>query len=52
MPHGTESIDIYERAGLHVAGMFPVTRDATRRIIEYDCLLVRSATPTASPTGS
>ena len=49
MPHWTESIDMYERAGLHVAGMFPVTRDATGRIIEYDCLLVRGATPAASP---
>ena len=45
MPHWTESIEMYERAGLHVAGMFPVTRDATGRIIEYDCLLVRSAAP-------
>jgi FkbM family methyltransferase len=42
MPHWTDSIDAYERAGLHVAGMFPVTRDREGRIIEYDCLLVRS----------
>jgi FkbM family methyltransferase len=41
MPHWTESIDAYERAGLYVAGMFPVARDGNGRIIEYDCLLVR-----------
>lgn len=44
MPHWTESIDTYERAGLHVAGMFPVTRDARGRVVEYDCLLVRKTT--------
>jgi FkbM family methyltransferase len=42
MPHWTESIATYENAGLYVAGMFPVTRDdATGRVIEYDCLMVR-----------
>jgi hypothetical protein len=42
MPHWTESINAYERAGLFVAGMFPVTRDRAGRVIEYDCLLVRN----------
>ena len=46
MPRWTEAIDTYERAGLHVAGMFPVTRDGDGRIIEYDCLLVRNTTTT------
>jgi FkbM family methyltransferase len=40
MPHWTENISIYERAGFGVAGMFPVSHDSDR-IIEYDCLLVR-----------
>ncbi len=40
MPHWTESISAYERAGFGVVGMFPVTRDAGR-VIEYDCLLAR-----------
>lgn len=40
MPHWTESISIYEKAGFGVVGMFPVNRDSGR-IIEYDCLLVR-----------
>ena len=40
MPHWTESISNYEKAGFGVVGMFPVTRDAGR-VIEYDCLLVR-----------
>lgn len=42
MPHWTESISIYEKAGFGVVGMFPVTRDSDR-IIEYDCLLIRVA---------
>jgi FkbM family methyltransferase len=41
MPHWTESISIYEKAGFGVAGMFPVNRDAGQRIIEYDCVLTR-----------
>jgi FkbM family methyltransferase len=40
MPHWTEVIEVYERAGLHISGMFPVTRDGSR-VIEYDCLMVR-----------
>jgi FkbM family methyltransferase len=40
MPHWTDAIGLYERAGLHMAGMFPVTRDGGR-VIEYDCLLIR-----------
>jgi FkbM family methyltransferase len=40
MPHWTESISIYEKAGFGVVGMFPVNRDSDR-IIEYDCLLIR-----------
>jgi hypothetical protein len=45
MPHWTHSIGVYERAGFNVCGMFPVNRDAEGRVIEYDCLLVRSAAP-------
>lgn len=40
MPHWTESIAEYERAGFSVAGMIPVSWDS-RRVIEYDCLLTR-----------
>lgn len=40
MPHWTEGVALYERAGFGVVGMFPVTRDAGR-VIEYDCLLQR-----------
>ena len=42
MPHWTESIATYERAGFAVAAMFPVNHDAAGRVIEYDCVLVRS----------
>jgi len=41
MPHWTKSIEAYEEAGFNVAGMFPVTRTKTGRVIEYDCLLAR-----------
>ena len=40
MPHWTDSISTFERAGFGVVGMFPVTRDAAR-VVEYDCLLER-----------
>jgi len=40
MPHWTESISVYEKAGFGIVGMFPVSWDSGR-IIEYDCLLVR-----------
>ncbi|MGO9527578.1 MAG: FkbM family methyltransferase [Verrucomicrobiia bacterium] len=39
MPHRTDSISLYERAGFGVAGLFPVTLDACR-VIEHDCLMV------------
>lgn len=39
MPHWTDTVECYERAGFRVVGMFPVTRDHGR-VIEYDCLLV------------
>jgi FkbM family methyltransferase len=43
MPHWTDSIERYEEAGFSVAGMFPVNRTKTGRVIEYDCVLVREA---------
>lgn len=42
MPHWTEGVNLYERAGFGVVGMFPVNRDAGR-VIEFDCLLQRAA---------
>jgi len=41
MPHWSDSISFYERAGFAVAGLFPVTVDESR-VIEYDCLMVRN----------
>ena len=41
MPHWTKSLEAYEESGFHVAGMFPVTRTKSGRVIEYDCVLVR-----------
>jgi FkbM family methyltransferase len=40
MPHWTECISFYERAGFGVTGFFPVTIDSCR-VIEFDCLMVR-----------
>jgi len=40
MPHWTEGVAVYERAGFVVAGMFPVAMDGCRTI-EFDCLMVR-----------
>jgi FkbM family methyltransferase len=43
MPHWTESVSFFERAGFGVTGLFPVNREALR-IIEYDCTMVRVRT--------
>jgi FkbM family methyltransferase len=43
MPSMVEAISFFEDLGYAVAGMFPVTKDAMHRVIEFDCLLVRSA---------
>jgi hypothetical protein len=40
MPHWTESVSVYEKAGFGVVGMFPVAVDG-RRVIEFDCLMAR-----------
>ena len=41
MPHWTDSVQVYEKAGFHVAAMYPVNWDANR-VVEYDCVMVRS----------
>lgn len=41
MPHWTESLATYERAGFSPIGMVPVTWDGNR-VIEYDCLMTRA----------
>jgi FkbM family methyltransferase len=41
MPHWTESIDNYEKAGFTLAGLFPVSRDGLQ-YIESDCLMVKA----------
>ena len=40
MPHWTDALAEYERAGFNVVGMFPFTRD-DGHVIEYDSLLSR-----------
>lgn len=43
MPHLTESISCFEKAGFELAGLSPVNRDQlTLRIIEYDCMMVNT----------
>ena len=43
MPRMTEAIAHYEAAGFELTGLFPLSRDeATGRIIEFDCVMVRS----------
>lgn len=42
MPHLTQMLDVSERAGFQVTGMFPVSReDRTARVLEFDCVMVR-----------
>jgi hypothetical protein len=40
VPHWTDCISFYERAGFGVTSLFPVTIDSCR-VIEFDCLMVR-----------
>jgi FkbM family methyltransferase len=40
MPHWTESILEYEKAGFGVAAMYPISTDSGR-VVEYDCILIR-----------
>jgi hypothetical protein len=43
MPHLTESITFYEKAGFELAGMYPVNLDeSSLRVIEFDCFMVNS----------
>jgi FkbM family methyltransferase len=43
MPHLTDSISFFEKAGFEIAGMYPVVQEkSTIRIIEFDCLMVNS----------
>jgi hypothetical protein len=42
MPSYHEALAELERLGFAVTGMFPVTRDAGLRVIEFDCVMVRA----------
>jgi FkbM family methyltransferase len=44
MPRMAEAIARYEAAGFELTGLFPLSRDeATGRVIEFDCTMVRAA---------
>lgn len=51
MPHWTDVIAIYERAGFGVSGFFPVTRDENQ-VVEFDCLLTRSTRLNGADVGT
>ncbi len=42
MPNWIDSVKALERLGFETSGMFPVTRDANYRVIEFDCVAVRA----------
>lgn len=43
MPRLPEALATYEAAGFEVTGLYPVTRESrTRRVLEYDCVMVRA----------
>lgn len=51
MPRMLESLGLYAHAGFEITGMFPVNREhLTSRIIEFDCVMVRTAAPAALST--
>ncbi|MBD2579878.1 FkbM family methyltransferase [Oscillatoria sp. FACHB-1406] len=44
MPHLTESISFFEKAGFEIAGLYPVSQQSsTVQVIEFDCLMVKSS---------
>ncbi len=46
MPHLTDSISFFEKAGFELAGMYPVTQEeSTLSVIEFDCIMVNSQIP-------
>ena len=44
MPHLTESISCFEKAGFDLAGMYPpvVYEQSTLQVVEFDCLMVKA----------
>jgi FkbM family methyltransferase len=42
MPGYLEAFALVEELGFGITGLFPVTRDESFRVIEYDCICVRS----------
>ena len=49
MPDFRSALSAYEGRGFHVSSMFPVARDGRLRLIEFDCIMVRSAPDRPSP---
>ena len=44
MPGIVEALETYRGAGFEITGMFPVSRESrTGRVVEYDCVLARTA---------
>jgi FkbM family methyltransferase len=43
MPHYTESLACYERCGFDLTNVFVVNRTQDGRVLEYDCVMARSA---------
>ena len=41
MPHAYDVLNQFHRQGFLVSGMYPVNRDTSLAVIEYDCVLVR-----------
>lgn len=43
MPHITDSISLFEKAGFDLAGMYPISYSgATLQVVEFDCLMIKS----------
>ena len=41
MPKATEAMTAFEDAGFFASAMYPVSRDRHRRLLEFDCIMVR-----------
>jgi FkbM family methyltransferase len=49
MPSYQEALGIFTAAGFELSGLFPVARDASLRVIELDCVLVRPSVQAVHP---
>ncbi len=44
MPDGLDALKLFQQYGYYISGMFPINREESLAVIEFDCLLVKRDT--------